>query len=147
MCLFWNSYRTLQSTMWIIYIISFTSPKGFENIYIKIIARKTFFEHSLARPRWRARFHIVLKCNNENMRFICFLLANQIAYIFFALMIRFYILTYYLSNLQSGMSKRAMLKPKSMHLQTRIQWQAVWKWYVGFWIELKVQLSSLCFPT
>ena len=34
----------------------------------------------------RARSHIVLEYNNANMRFICLLLANQIAY-FFALMI------------------------------------------------------------
>ena len=33
-------------------------------------------------PRWRARSHIVLEYNNENMRFIRLLLANQIAYIF-----------------------------------------------------------------
>ena len=33
-------------------------------------------------PRWWARFHIALEYNNENMRFIRLLLANQIAYIF-----------------------------------------------------------------
>ena len=33
-------------------------------------------------PRWRAQSHIVLEYNNENMRFIRLLLANQIAYIF-----------------------------------------------------------------
>ena len=31
---------------------------------------------------WRIRGHIVPEYNNENMRFICLLLANQIAYIF-----------------------------------------------------------------
>ena len=33
-------------------------------------------------PRWRARSHVVLEYNNENMRSIRPLLANQIAYIF-----------------------------------------------------------------
>ena len=37
---------------------------------------------SLSGPRWRARSHIVLENNDENMRFIRLLLANQIAYIF-----------------------------------------------------------------
>ena len=32
--------------------------------------------------RWRARSHIELEYNNENMRFTPLLLANQIAYIF-----------------------------------------------------------------
>ena len=33
--------------------------------------------------RWRVRSYILLEYNNENMRFIRLLLANQIAYIFF----------------------------------------------------------------
>ena len=38
-------------------------------------------------PRWRAQSHIVLEYNNEIMRFIRLLLANQIAYFFSDLMI------------------------------------------------------------
>ena len=33
-------------------------------------------------PRWQARSDIVTEYNNENMRLICLLLANQISYIF-----------------------------------------------------------------
>ena len=55
----------------------------FYNVFVlNSLKISSILNSRLPGPRWRARFHIVLEYNNEIMRFIRFLLANQIAYIF-----------------------------------------------------------------
>ena len=55
----------------------------FNNVFVlDSLKISSVLNSPLTGPRWRARSHIVLKYNKENMRFIRFLLTNQIAYIF-----------------------------------------------------------------
>ena len=55
----------------------------FYNVFaLDLLKISSVLNSRLPGPQWRARSHIVLEYNNENMRFICLLLVHQIAYIF-----------------------------------------------------------------